>query len=171
MNVLRTIAFKLRLTKQDGDALLNTMRAYTKASSKSAIWGFENQSWNQVDNHKATYTLIRQSIPDLPSSLVQGGRDCACESLKAVKGKILPERKSLSAMRYNQRVITINLMHGVATIASTKGRIRPRSLFRENTKIILVGPLSPLLSLMIVEIRYSTSMYLLSIMIPRRLLI
>jgi putative transposase len=124
MTVLRTITFKLRLTNQDGKALLDTMRAYTKAFSKSAIWGYENQSWNKVDNHNATYKLVRQSIPDLPSSLVQGARDCACESLKAVKGKILPERKSLSAMRYNHNVVTINLMHGVATIASTKGRIK-----------------------------------------------
>jgi putative transposase len=124
MTVLRTITFKLRLTDQDVEALLDTMRAYTKAFSKSAIWGYENQSWNKVDNHNATYKLVRQSIPDLPSSLVQGARDCACESLKAVKCKILPERKSLSAMRYNQRVVTINLMNGVATIASTKGRIK-----------------------------------------------
>jgi putative transposase len=124
MIVLRTVTFKLRLTNQDREALLNTMKAYTKAFSTSAEWGFENQSWNKVDNHNATYKSVRQSVPDLPSSLVQGARDCACEALKAVKGETLPGRKSLSAMRYNQRVITVNLMHGIATIASTKGRIK-----------------------------------------------
>jgi len=100
------------------------MRAYTKAFSISTKWGFENRSWNKVDNHNATYKLTRQSIPDLPSSLVQGARDCACEALKAVKCETFPERKPLSAMRYNQRVITVNLVHGIATIASTKGRIK-----------------------------------------------
>ena len=123
-NVLRTITFKLRLANQDCKSLLDTMRAYSKAFSVSAKWGFENQSWNKVDNHNATYKLTRQCIPDLPSSLVQGARDCACEALKAVKCKILPERKSLSAMRYNQRVATVNLVHGIATIASIAGRIK-----------------------------------------------
>jgi len=107
-----------------GTLPLDTMRAYTKAFSISTKWGFENRSWNKVDNHNATYKLTRQSIPDLPSSLVQGARDCACEALKAVKCETFPERKPLSAMRYNQRVITVNLVHGIATIASTKGRIK-----------------------------------------------
>jgi IS605 OrfB family transposase len=100
------------------------MKAYAKAFSMSAKWGYENLSWNKVNNHNATYKLVRQNIPDLPSSLVQGARDCACEALKAVKCKTLPERKPLSAMRYNQRVITINLVHGIATIASNNGRIK-----------------------------------------------
>jgi len=100
------------------------MRSYTKAFSISAKWGFENRSWNKVDNHHATYKFVRQSIPELPSSLVQCARDCACEALKAVKCKTLPERKPLSAMRYNHGVITVNLIHGLATIASTNGRIK-----------------------------------------------
>jgi len=123
-HVRRTITCKLRLTNQDCKTLLDTMRAYSEAFSISAKWGFENQSWNKVDNHNATYKLTRQSVPDLPSSLVQCARDCACEALKAVKCKTLPERKPLSAIRYNQRVITVNLVHGLATIASTKGRIK-----------------------------------------------
>lgn len=122
--MLRTITFKLRLTNQDREALSKTMRAYAEAFSISAKWGYDNQSWNRVDNHNATYKLARQSIPDLPSSLVQGARDCACEALKAVKCETLPERKPLSAMRYNQRVITVNLIHGLASIASTNGRIK-----------------------------------------------
>lgn len=124
--MLRTITFKLRLTNQDREALSKTMRAYAEAFSISAKWGCDNQSWNRVDNHNATYKLARQSIPDLPSSLVQGARDCACEALKAVKCETLPERKPLSAMRYNQRVITVNLIHGLASIASTNGRVKLR---------------------------------------------
>ena len=122
--MLRTITFKLEMTGQDRNALLDTMSAYGDAFSISAKWGYENQSWNRVDNHNATYKLARQSVPNLPSSLVQGARDCACEALKAVKCKTLPQRKSFSAMRYNQRVITVNIVHGIATIASTNGRIK-----------------------------------------------
>jgi len=124
MNVIRTITFKLRLPDGGSTALLDTMRAYTTAFSISAQWGFENHTWNKVENHKATYRVVRESVPDLPSSLVQCARDCACEALKAVKCKSLPKRKPLAAMRYNQRVITVNLIHGIATIASVKGRIK-----------------------------------------------
>jgi putative transposase len=124
MNVIRTITFKLLLPDGGSSALLDTMRAYSTAFSASAQWGFENHTWNKVENHKATYKVVRESVPDLPSSLVQCARDCACEALKSAKCKTLPTRKPLTAMRYNQRVITINLIHGLATIASVKGRIK-----------------------------------------------
>ena len=79
-DVLRTITFKLRLSNQDRGALLDTMRAYTNAFSISTKWGFENGSWNRVDNHNATYKITRQSIPDLPSSLVQGAENLRLRS-------------------------------------------------------------------------------------------
>jgi len=69
-------------------------------------------------------SLFVKPILSFLSSLVQGTRDCACEALKAVKCKSLPERETFAAMRYNQRVITVNLIRGIATIASTKGRIK-----------------------------------------------
>ncbi len=65
MNVLRTVTFKLKLANQDRRTLLDTMRAYTNAFSASATWGFENESWNKVDNHNATYKLVRQTNPEL----------------------------------------------------------------------------------------------------------
>ncbi|WP_067047733.1 RNA-guided endonuclease TnpB family protein [Methanofollis ethanolicus] len=124
MHVIRTSTFKLQLPDGGSSALLDTMRAYSTAFSVSAQWGFENHTWNKVENHKATYKGVRESVPDLPSSLVQGARDCACEALKATRCKTIPERKPLAAMRYNQRVITVNLVHGLATIASVRGRIK-----------------------------------------------
>jgi len=122
--MIRTITFSLRLPDGSSTALLDTMRAYSTAFSLSAHWGFENRSWNKVENHKAAYKAVRESVPDLPSSLVQGTRDCACETLKAVKCETLPERKPLAAMRYNQRVIAVNLVHGIVTLASMRGRIK-----------------------------------------------
>jgi len=121
--VIRCLAFKLRTSVEDGAKLLDTMREYTKAFNTCAKWGFENHTWNKVENHKATYKLIRES-GSLPSSLVQGARDCACEALKAEKCKTLPKRKLFASMRYNQRVATVNMIHGIATIATTGGRVK-----------------------------------------------
>jgi IS605 OrfB family transposase len=123
MNMMRCLTFKLRLSEEDRAKLLETMREYTKAFNHSAKWGFDSHSWNKVENHKATYRVVRES-GNLPSSLVQGARDCACEALKAVKCETIPERKPLSAMRYNHRVATVNMLHGVATFATIGGRVK-----------------------------------------------
>ncbi|HEY3273361.1 MAG TPA: transposase [Methanocella sp.] len=120
--MIRTLAFKLQISKEDRTKLFNTMREYTKAFNASAEWGFANKTWNKVENHKATYRQVRANS-SLPSSLVQGARDCACESLKSLKCETLPKRKSFSAMRYNQRVIRVNL-NGYATIATIAGRVK-----------------------------------------------
>jgi putative transposase len=123
MNMMRCLTFKLRLSEEDGAKLLNTMREYTKAFNTCAEWGYENRTWNKVENHKATYRQVRESSK-LPSSLVQGARDCACEALKALKCETVPERKPLSAMRYNHRVATVNMLHGVATLATVYSRVK-----------------------------------------------
>jgi putative transposase len=121
--MIRCLTFKLRVSKEDGVKLLDTMREYTKAFNTSAKWGYENHTWNKVENHKATYQQVRESS-NLPSSLVQGARDCACEALKALKCDTLPNRKPLSAMRYNHRVARVNLLHGFATFATVNGRVK-----------------------------------------------
>jgi putative transposase len=132
MNMIRTLAFRLRVSEEDRTKLLDTMREYTKAFNASAKWGFENHTWNKVENHKATYRIVREA--GLPSSLVQGARDCACETLKAVKCEALPKRRPLSAMRYNHRVIRVNLVHGFATMATTAGRIKATFTMPEHYK-------------------------------------
>lgn len=124
MTVIRTVTLKLALPSGGSTALLDTMRAYSTAFNTSSEWGFSNHTWNKVENHKATYRDVRASVPDLPSSLVQGARDCACDALKAVKCKTVPVRKPLAAMRYNSRVIAVNMAHGTASIATVRGRIK-----------------------------------------------
>lgn len=121
--MIRCLTFKLSMVKEDRAKLLDTMREYSKAFNLSAKWGFDNHTWNKVDNHKATYRLVRE-YSGLPSSLVQGARDCACEALKASKCETVPNRKLLAAMRYNHRVATVNLIHGIATIATVDGRVK-----------------------------------------------
>ena len=123
MNVIRTITLKLHCTDEDIQKLLTTMDEYTKAFNASAQWGFDNHSWNKVENHKGTYHQFRATSP-LPSSLVQCARDCACESLKRDKFKTLPQKKPRSAMRYNHRVARIRINEGFASIATIAGRIK-----------------------------------------------
>ena len=75
--------------------------------------GFENHTANKVNCHFATYRDVRSAVPDLPSSLVQGARDCACDALKAVTCATTPARRDTASMRYNQRVIRVCLDAGV----------------------------------------------------------
>jgi len=124
MSVIRTIKLKLNVSSDAGNSLLKTMRDYTVAFNACSTWGFESHSVSKINCHNATYHNIRQSVPDLPSSLVQGARDVACESLKAVKCQFKPLRKEYSAMRYNSRVINVFLISGYATIATSDGRIK-----------------------------------------------
>ncbi len=127
------MTFKLRVSVDDGEKLLDTMREYTKAFNICVEWGFSKRTWIKVENHKATYRHVRES-GRLPSSFVQGARDCACESLKAVKCETLPERKPFAAMRYNHRVATVNMLHGTATLATTGGRIKVSFHIPDNYK-------------------------------------
>jgi IS605 OrfB family transposase len=124
MNVIRTIKLKLNVSSDAGNSLLKTMRDYAVAFNICSVWGFESRSVSKINCHNATYHNVRQSVPDLPSSLVQGARDVACEALKAVKCQFKPLRKEYSAMRYNSRVINVFLTSGYATIATSDGRIK-----------------------------------------------
>jgi len=123
MSVIRTITLKLNISFEGRESLLETMRDYTIAFNTCTEWGFNFQSANKIDCHKATYQSIRKAIPNLPSSLVQCARDCACESLKNIKCQIKPVRNKYSAMRYNSSVIKIYLESGYATLSTSYGRI------------------------------------------------
>ena len=123
----RIMRLKLNVRPEDLPALLWTMEAYTEAFTISARWDYLNSSNNKLDNHKNTYRLIREQIPDLPSSLVQGARDCACEALKGFKERgeeAIPKRSPHSALRYNERVASVFLESGYATLATVSGRVR-----------------------------------------------
>ncbi len=122
MNVIRSL--RLKLSVDNPDALIQTFSAYNRAFEVCANWGFQNKKSNKILNHQATYEQIRKEIPELPSALLQGARDCACEALKATKCKCLPVRKQFSAMRYNQRVVTVNLIKGIVTLSSIAGRVK-----------------------------------------------
>jgi len=122
----RTIKFKLELSKEDMLKLISTMGTASKIYNKITEYGFKNKTHNKIKVHNATYKQIRQEHPSMPSSLVQGIRDVACESLKGVKLKTQPISNEFSAVRYNKRVITIKYSIKTASIATTYGRIKVR---------------------------------------------
>lgn len=115
---------KLGVSSDDRESLMKTMRDYTIAFNTCSTWGFESRSYSKINCHNATYYNIRRDVPNLPSSLLQGARDCACEDLKSVKLHSKPVRKEYSAMRYNSRVIRIYLESKYATLATSDGRIK-----------------------------------------------
>lgn len=123
MNVDRTIRLKLNVSEKDKETLKKTMNLFNEAFNEVAKYGFENRTHSKVAIHNVTYYQIREKYPELPSSLVQGARDVACEALKGVKLKTLPFAKPFSSIRYNQRVITYYLKYGKVSLATINGRI------------------------------------------------
>ncbi len=124
MNVERTIKLKLELFDESKETLRKTMVLSNQVFNEIARYGFENHTCSKVSVHHATYYGIREKHPELPCSILQGIRDVACEALKGVELKKLPESKQFSAIRYNKRVCNINLSKKQVTLASVKGRIK-----------------------------------------------
>ncbi|MCZ7373057.1 MAG: transposase, partial [Candidatus Methanoperedens sp.] len=115
---------KLELSEVDKETLRQTMTLGNKVFNEIARYGFENHTCSKVSIHHETYYDIRSRHPELPCSILQGIRDVACEALKGVDLKNLPESKQYSAIRYNNRVCNINLSRKTVTLASTKGRVK-----------------------------------------------
>ena len=124
MNVDRTIKLKLDVSEEAKEILKKTITLFNTVFNEVAEYGFNHTTHSKISIHNATYKTIRENHPELPSSLVQGARDVACEALKGVKLKTLPVAKPFSAIRYNQRVITYYLKHGKVSIATLNGRIK-----------------------------------------------
>lgn len=124
MNMDRTIKLKLSVFEEDKEVLKKTINVFNTVFNEVAQYGFDHKSHSKVSIHHATYKQIREKYPELPSSLVQGARDVACEALKGVKLKRLPVAKPFSSIRYNQRVITYFLKHERVSLATVNGRIK-----------------------------------------------
>ncbi|WIM44022.1 transposase [Methanosarcina mazei] len=124
MNADRTIKLKLSVSEEDKEYLKKTITLFNTVFNEVAKYGFEHKTHSKVSIHHATYKDIREKYPELPSSLVQGARDIACEALKGVELKLLPVAKPFSSIRYNQRVITYYLQYGRVSIATINGRVK-----------------------------------------------
>lgn len=70
-------------------------------------WALTNQTYNKSRAHHDLYALLRLAYPEVPSALVQTVRDTAMEAVKATKFRRRPRKKPTSALRYDQRTITL----------------------------------------------------------------
>jgi putative transposase len=106
------------------------MEAYSTPYNISAKWGFENRTYySEIKNDAAAYRTVRSVVPELPSSLVQGAKDVACEALKHTQFKFLPIKKEYSAIRYNQRVYTVRFESMYISLSTVKAELKLRSPF------------------------------------------
>jgi putative transposase len=70
-------------------------------------WCFEQKSYNKNKAHKELYEKFRQEYSTIPSGLLQTIRDNALESVKALKFKYKPIKKSHSHVRYDARTVSL----------------------------------------------------------------
>lgn len=119
----RTLKLKLGVRPEDKDKLLKTIERFNLATNYCAEWGYENHTRSKRMVHDATYYEVREKF-GLPASLTTSARDVACEAIRAVKLKKLPEFRLYSAIRYNRRVMNIWLDRKEVSIATINGRAR-----------------------------------------------
>lgn len=124
MSMDRTIKLKLKVSDQDAETLRQTIVVCNEVFDEIATFGFENRTNSKIKVHHGTYYPTRERHPEIPSALLQGVRDVACEALKSVKLKTLPKSTPFSAIRYNKRVVRINFPQKFISIASVGGRIK-----------------------------------------------
>lgn len=120
--MMRTMMLKLKCSEEDKTALLMTMDAYSYAFNIASEWGFLNQTTNKYEAQKGIYREIRETIPELNSSLVQTAIHCSCEALRASGLKKSPNRRDYASMRYTKKTARIVFEHGFVSLATLKGR-------------------------------------------------
>jgi len=83
----RVIKLRLPISKE---VILPTLQAYTKAYNYVCLYGYENNQYNNLKLHHATYKTVREY---LPSQLAISSRMKAYESLKSIKD-LLKKKKA-----------------------------------------------------------------------------
>lgn len=105
--------------------LVDTAMLYTKACQLALNYGFKNKTNNKNRIDAGTYDLVRKSMPQLPSGLVQCARDQACEMLKREKCKTLSTKKRLQ-VRYDNRTFKFYSESSSVSLSTVDGRQRYR---------------------------------------------
>jgi IS605 OrfB family transposase len=92
-------------------------------------YGWDHNERNGTRLHQATYKVLRDIYPELPSQLVVSARMKACEALKSTQ-ECKKQGRSVSCpqskccpVRYDARSYWIRLADGCASLATTQGRI------------------------------------------------
>ena len=116
--MFRTIKLKLPYDR----ALIETAKQFKEATQIVLNYGFENKTFNKNKLNKGTYKTVRETIPTLPSALVQTARDMASESLKRTKLERKIRKKSLT-VRYDKRTFRFYPDSHTASLTTVQGRL------------------------------------------------
>ena len=126
MKQIRTVKLQLKV---DSKMFKQTLEAYTSAFNYVCQTAWDNQEFNGVRLHHLTYYQVRQDT-GLKSQLAISARVKATEALAAVqaqkkKGKKFscPQSKC-SAIRYDDRSLTIDFVNRTINILTLEGRVR-----------------------------------------------
>lgn len=99
----RTVSIKLNLP----DEFSKYLETCALIFNEYVNWCFENKTYNKNKAHKELYEKYCLVYPDMPSGIIQSIRDMALESVKALKFKFKPFKKSTSHVRYDKRCIQL----------------------------------------------------------------
>jgi putative transposase len=116
--MFRTIKLKLPYDR----TLIETAKQFRGATQIVLNYGFENKTFNKNKLNKGTYKTVRETIPTLPSALVQTARDMASEALKATEFKKKIKRKSLT-IRYDNRTFKFYPDSHAISLTTVHGRL------------------------------------------------
>jgi len=126
----RTIKVKLQTLAQERQILSDTIAQYADCFNQVAQYGWEQHKSNGVELHKATYYVLRQQYPQMPSQLVISARMKATESLKSVFKRLKQKKHATCpqltrrAIRYDARSYHFWSERHEISIATVAGRLR-----------------------------------------------
>ncbi|MEZ0367813.1 MAG: RNA-guided endonuclease InsQ/TnpB family protein [Candidatus Sericytochromatia bacterium] len=130
MNMLiRTIKLRLRPHPQQETLLLEARQAVTDSFNQVCSLGWEQQQFNGVELHKATYQAHR-ALFKLPSQLAIAARMKATEALLSArdrqrKGKpVTCPQSACCPVRYDQRSYSVWFERGEVSLLTLQGRVR-----------------------------------------------
>ncbi len=121
----RTVSIPVNLPRE---RFLPLMEFCAEIFNQHVDWSLENKTYNKSRAHKDLYAALRLEYPTVPSALLQTVRDTAMEAVKAAQFKRLPRKKPTSALRYDDRTITL------------KGRALTLSCIGKRVKVALHVP-------------------------------
>ncbi len=115
--MFRTVKVKLPFES----SLVQTAVAFNKACQIVLDYGSKHKICNKDSLNKATYRQVRESIPNLPSALVQTARDEASEMLLRTNfANVLKKRLSV---RYDNRCFKFYPDSNIVSLTTVMGRL------------------------------------------------
>jgi putative transposase len=124
-----TLKLRLHLSPEAEALLLDTLRQATASFNAVTTHGWKTGQRNGTRLHHATYHALREAYPDLPSQLHCAARVKALEALKSTDQrrkqgcKVSCPTSRLCPARYDARSYRVKLAEGIASLATTGGRV------------------------------------------------